>query len=306
MPIVPGGHARARLRGSLRSAGLVLAFALLVGPLSTTGTSTRASAAPARRGLALPPVLVAQDDDPSGNGVTSQRYPLGAGLEAFDAEAADDLRVPRGRTWVVKQIWVGGYLPEGDPIPTVEVRFHADRDGLPGRLEHVETVEAPGIDRQIDLATGVALPAGRHWLTVIALGGGDGNQWYWATSNTPHGEPSAWRNPGDGFQTGCTEWVARLADCPAEPTEGVDQRFILYGNALDRPCENVATNGPDRIPGTARRDTLCGLGGNDELFGRGNDDRLFGGTANDRLVGGPGNDTCVGGPGRDRERRCER
>jgi Ca2+-binding RTX toxin-like protein len=309
MPIDAGGHARDRLRGPLRSAGLVLTLALVVVPawLAAAGPTPRANAAsPAGRGLELPPTLYAQDDEPSGNGVSSQRYPSEAGLAAYDAEAADDLRVPSGETWIVRQVWVAGYLPEGDPIPTVEVRFYADRDGLPGRLEHGQIVDAPGTDRQIDLGTDLALPAGRYWLAVIAVGGGDGDQWYWATSEALHGAPSAWRNPGDGFATGCTEWVARIDDCPGEPTEGIDHRFILYGTVFSQPCENIATGGPDRIVGTGRRDILCGLAGNDDLLGKGDHDRLLGGSGNDLLAGGPGIDTCVGGPGRDRERRCER
>lgn len=56
-------------------------------------------------------------------------------------------------------------------------------------------------------------------------------------------------------------------------------------------AQRRATQGPDRLVGTARADRLFGLGGADRLLGLG---------GNDVLDGGPGNDTLTGGAGRDR------
>jgi hypothetical protein len=304
MPIDAGGRraltrAGGHLRGSLRSAGLVAAFALVVlawgAPPAVAGRA---------RGGDLPPDLYAQDDAPSGNGVTSQWYPAPE-LATFGTEAADDVRVPRGHTWVVREVWVAGYLPAGEPIDDVQIRFYADRDGLPGRLEHSDLVTAAGPDRLITLTPEVALPAGRHWLSVVTLGGGDGDQWYWATSDQLHDAPSVWRNPGDGFATGCTTWVARLADCPDLITEGVDHRFVVYGTSVNTPCDQVATGGDDRLLGSGKDDVLCGFGGNDTLLGKEGRDRLLAGSGNDLLDGGAGTDRCVPGSGKDRLRRCE-
>ncbi|MEX0756137.1 MAG: hypothetical protein WD556_13660 [Actinomycetota bacterium] len=286
------------------SLALTVLFACLTAPASTAD-SGRAAGSNAPRGT-LPPVLVDQDETDTDNGVTSQRYPEDSGLSASDAEAADDFRIPTGETWLVRQIAVGGLLPSGAPIPQVEVRIYRDAGGLPDLLLFERTVDAPGTDRQIDLATEIALPAGRYWFSVVALGGGEDNQWFWSTSDTQHGRPAVWRNPGDGFGSGCIDWTPRLDGCPEPENEGVDQIFVLHGSASGQACENVATSGRDRIPGTAGRDVLCGFGGNDTLLGRGNADRLIGGGGNDLLKGGPGRDTCIGGPGLDRERSCER
>ena len=60
-----------------------------------------------------------------------------------------------------------------------------------------------------------------------------------------------------------------------------------------------ATQGPDRLVGTARADRLFGLGGADRLLGLGGDDVLDGGPGNDTLTGGVGRDTLHGRAGND-------
>lgn len=63
--------------------------------------------------------------------------------------------------------------------------------------------------------------------------------------------------------------------------------------------ERRATQGPDRLVGTARADRLFGLGGADTLLGLRGNDRLDGGRGNDTLTGGPGRDTLLGRAGND-------
>jgi hypothetical protein len=85
---------------------------------------------------------------------------------------------------------------------------------------------------------------------------------------------------------------------------------------------NLATNGNDRLTGTAGRNVICGLGGDDVINGFGGNDTLWGdacgaksrtvfaaaaakagndtlngGKGNDKLYGGKGNDKLNGGPG---------
>jgi Ca2+-binding RTX toxin-like protein len=66
--------------------------------------------------------------------------------------------------------------------------------------------------------------------------------------------------------------------------------------------------GPDRVPGTSKRDVIVGRSGNDRITaGSGSDavcagagnDRVSAGLGNDLTSGGPGNDSLFGGPGRD-------
>lgn len=60
-----------------------------------------------------------------------------------------------------------------------------------------------------------------------------------------------------------------------------------------------ASNGADRVFGTAYNDAINGMAGNDMLSGRDGNDRLFGGLGNDQLLGGTGSDHLEGNPGQD-------
>ena len=64
-------------------------------------------------------------------------------------------------------------------------------------------------------------------------------------------------------------------------------------------AQRRATQGPDRLVGTARSDRLFGLGGADRLLGLGGNDVLDGGPGNDTLTGGAGRDTLHGRAGND-------
>ena len=77
----------------------------------------------------------------------------------------------------------------------------------------------------------------------------------------------------------------------------------------------VGSTGPDRIPGTKKRDVACGRDGDDRivgkkgddiLLGQGGNDVLVGGPGDDVLIGGPGHDVCIGGKGKNRYRGCEK
>ena len=61
----------------------------------------------------------------------------------------------------------------------------------------------------IQLASAVTLREGRqYWVSVqVNMDFGVGGEWGWETRNTKNGRPAAWRNPGDGFGTGCTTYA---------------------------------------------------------------------------------------------------
>ena len=54
-------------------------------------------------------------------------------------------------------------------------------------------------------------------------------EWGWETRNIQSGKPSAWENPGDGFQTGCTTW--NTTNSCIGFGEGPDYLFALFGRA---------------------------------------------------------------------------
>lgn len=60
-----------------------------------------------------------------------------------------------------------------------------------------------------------------------------------------------------------------------------------------------ASNGNDRVVGTASNDGIHGMNGNDTLYGQGGNDNLVGAAGNDQLLGGSGADILNGGSGAD-------
>ena len=60
-----------------------------------------------------------------------------------------------------------------------------------------------------------------------------------------------------------------------------------------------ATNGTDRVVGTASNDGIHGMDGNDTIYGQGGNDNLVGALGNDQLLGGAGADILNGGSGAD-------
>ena len=56
------------------------------------------------------------------------------------------------------------------------------------------------------------------------------SQWFWAENSERAGALSMYRNPGDGFGTGCTTWGVMTTCLPFG--EGPDLMFSLGGRQL--------------------------------------------------------------------------
>jgi Ca2+-binding RTX toxin-like protein len=96
------------------------------------------------------------------------------------------------------------------------------------------------------------------------------------------------RIPLTGYNFSVLQWGNELTLSP-------DGLFLLVATSqgavrVERPTDNIRTNGDDNITGTAVADELSGGPGNDVLFGLAGDDLLAGGIGSDQLHGGAGND----------------
>jgi hypothetical protein len=50
------------------------------------------------------------------------------------------------------------------------------------------------------------IPAGTYWLGfVVDMASIVGDQWGWETRTVQSGNPAVWQNPGNGWNSGCTE-----------------------------------------------------------------------------------------------------
>ena len=58
---------------------------------------------------------------------------------------------------------------------------------------------------------------------------GPGGEWGWFDRTVQSSTAAGWRNPADGFGTGCTDWGLRTS-CLASATGSPDQVFRLTGS----------------------------------------------------------------------------
>jgi VWFA-related protein len=140
----------------------------------------------------------------------------------YSTETADDFVVPAQKTWLLQGVDVAGaYYGSGahGPADSVNVVVYADRNGFPGAASCTFRQVRPrsGLDSgvfEVDLTGICRLPAGRYWVEVQT------NQdtsatgvWGWVERTALREKPSAWRNPGGGFNTACNDWGRRAATC---------------------------------------------------------------------------------------------
>ncbi len=175
-------------------------------------------------------VLYRQLDDPSGSAFIDTDLPFGK--DGYDAEGADDFIVTSPAGWDIKRVNTPGVWstsPGGALAEWVNTAFYTDAGGLPG-------APLPGCvfpanvdftdDGTGDLSVGVDCnaPPGVVWVSqqVRPL---FFNLHYWSTRNAAAGNPFVWRNPLDGFDTGCTDWTP-AATCGSF---GNDTLFEILG-----------------------------------------------------------------------------
>lgn len=182
-----------------------------------------------------------------GDAFPSQEF--GEEFATFTSMGGDDFVVPQGELWVVSTVRVlGTYSEDGGPAEFLNVAFYADDGGTPG--DPIATFEDPSFvddtgegDFVITLPTDVPLEPGTYWVSVqVDMDVSAGGQWFWArqATETAIGAEVHWRNPEDGFETGCVDW-SPLAGCDAgggEPV-GLDASFRLDGTRTATGLESA-------------------------------------------------------------------
>jgi bacillolysin len=161
-------------------------------------------------------------------GMASQEFE--AVNAAYDCMAADDFVVPgAGAPWGLGGVHVPGHYSDLGYTPLVNVEIFNNSSGVPGTSVCSYSGLQAGIDFSDDagdfsirLPTSCVLAAGTYWLSVVAdmdyLSRG---QWYWTERTVQSGNPYVWKNPGDGFETGYTDWTPNLSgDTPPNPDLG--------------------------------------------------------------------------------------
>jgi hypothetical protein len=200
------------------------AYAATAIPIQHMGAGHRVSHSAENRGLH---VLYDQTSNDSGTGTISQ----GVG-DASTAEAADDFTVPSGTNWKIQEVDALGVFFNGS-APSVQVTIYKDKNHKPGKKPLYNAAIMPGGDGEfvLDLGKGVKLKPGHYWLSVVANASLGQGEWYWEnqTLGTTEGDPAVWRNPGNGWGTGCTRWTVE-SQCTSTPLG--DHMFVLKGKSL--------------------------------------------------------------------------
>ena len=237
------GAAAANGHGATRQAPVVSATGSKVsragGPTTTLPTPAGAvdgmtrSAAPSPKAAVT---LYSQYNNaaPVPGGVTSQNFE--AANDQFDSEAADDFIVPAGQNWTVSTLDVQGEYSGAGPVVTFNVVFYANGANLPGTIIATRAAQAytnSSGDFAITFAQTVTLSPGTYWVGVQANMDLANGQWFWDNRSVTSNQGGAWRNPGNGFGTGCTGFGRKLTCLPSQ--NGPDQLFKLTGYATTTP-----------------------------------------------------------------------
>jgi hypothetical protein len=192
--------------------------------------------------LALPATAGAETLLDQVDPTSPQSYPsqdFEASFNEFDSIIVDDFTVPAGQSWSIEDVLARGRNTGSGTGTTARVTFYDDGGLEPGAARSAQSVPVADFPRmQMALPAPVVLPAGSYWLSVESLmpaGSGDPpNQWFWASNDEGEvGDPALFRNPGNGFESGCTEYKpvgqCALFGIPGGPA-GHDMSFALSGS----------------------------------------------------------------------------
>ncbi len=180
--------------------------------------------------------LYSQLDNPAGNGVPDQDFE--ASFNAYDSQAADDFVVTDAAGWTVEQIrTVGTTGTPGGSTVTVNILTNSPGGGdpdLPGGA--VAGCTYPGVvptdtlgSFVIDLPAPCILAPGTYWVEIqTAQNFGSFGQHFWSNRTTQTNSESAWRNPGDGFASGCTSYAPATV-CGVGGGAAPDLLFEVWG-----------------------------------------------------------------------------
>ncbi len=186
----------------------------------------------------IPPAetLYDQTDNGSASGKVAQDFEPAD--DDWDCEAADDFTVPAGG-WRIERVELSGHYSDGGgPAEGVHLGFHQDQDGWPGETAVctysgiVPTSDDAGSPTPgmivVDLPTDCVLSPGAHWLVAqIRMDYAPRGSFYWSLRTAQNGSESVWRNPGDAYGSGFTDWTRMTETIPGD-TEP-DLIFLLAG-----------------------------------------------------------------------------
>lgn len=149
----------------------------------------------------------------------------------YDNQAADDFLNPG--VWSVYRVIANGSYADHGPSDSVNVYFYTNNVNLPGTLINSYLGITNYVDNNgyldITLPTPQLLTSGTYWVSVQV--NKQDSYWQWIERTTQNLSPNAWKNPGNGFGTGCTNWQP-TGNCFTIERAFPDLNFALVGCIL--------------------------------------------------------------------------
>jgi hypothetical protein len=205
-------------------------------------------------------VLYSQLDAASGNGAPDQEFE--AVYAAYSSEGADDFQVSGG-PWNVGGLNTPGI---GGGSIHVNVVFYADAGGTPAAAPVAgcdyqgvtDYTDAAG-DLSINLNPPCVLNNGTFWVAQeVRQDFTTAGQHFWGDRNVQSGSEGVWRNPGNGFGLGCTDWTPKTV-CGVGSATAPDFLFELTGP--DGQDTTTTTTGTPAVGPFGMLMTVLALGG---------------------------------------------
>jgi hypothetical protein len=189
---------------------------------------------------------VLHDSTPSFGGIHPAIQDFETAFDANDTVAADDFTIPAGQTWTLQRVLVDGRDPGGSGPGTtdlVNIFLFNDSGTMPQASSFFSNqfTSAPGVYPDFDVAlSGIPpLGPGTYWFGAQARldwgGPGTNDIWLWSAVSVVRGDKAAYRNPGNGFGTGCTAFS--IMETCVDGLEGKpDLAFKLEGACTGDTC----------------------------------------------------------------------
>jgi hypothetical protein len=145
--------------------------------------------------------------------------------QAYASEGADDFEIADADGWTVAEFnFDVGFVQESGDLytgtPNYNVHVYADAGGMPGDVSLCGGDDIPGTRLTPDSNQGIIvvpmpqpclLPVGHYWVSFsIILAIPPSGMWGFSGSPSEILDAAMWRNPGNGFGTGCTSWEPAL------------------------------------------------------------------------------------------------
>lgn len=210
--------------------------------------------------LGTPSVLYDQTGSPASNGAPDQDFE--DAFNAYDSEGADDFEVTDSTGWTITGVNTVGTTGLAGGA-TVRVNFHSNSaTDFPDAIECSYTGIVPADSAgsfTITLPTPCELGPGRHWVAIQTTQAfGSNGQHFWSNRSVQSNAESVWRNPGDGFGSGCTSWGRQQTECAVGGAAGPDFLFQIVGSVSPEPEQPTAELTPYRpVPATGSRVLLA-------------------------------------------------